>query len=543
MAGLHNISKKDWERLLKRNGFVLDRTNKHQVWKHPDGRTIPVSSTGINPCVARRTVKENHLEGAPFGWSELADKAEAKAKAAEERDSQWKEQLRQAQEKINEQERLKQEKAQAEREARFAEQKQREAERQKALQEEAEKKKQEAERKKALQKKQSAERYKEDTVPQTNLYMNEQRLKKFHEYLCAVVEYFQKNNSLKNFSALAKQYQVKAITLEQFYQSRLNELKPGQKPDRQTSDRIRLMMAEDDLKRRREMLDTFLKKEAENESTQAPEEVKEPTLADRIDTFEVRFDLLGPVFAKITDKVFNEFQKEFGSQTHELLGVESNCVRLSPEPYLKDWANSIEFDLTKLVFDKADQKEVRQMLPSWNDKILHAYLTWLYGGKDGNQLKLHFDERGCADSQNEQLIDLLRDQNLLDDMLFVKLESWKGVALCVAIYKDAPDVLMVISEDAVNFYTIEDNIWYSYGGDTIICPENNFSFGGWGTRTIISHCLRQMLNADNLHAAINEQKNVTKQMRGKLMDDINHYRDIWQMYHEEYQQKRRADFE
>ena len=85
--------------------------------------------------------------------------------------------------------------------------------------------------------------------------------------------------------------------------------------------------------------------------------------------------------------------------------------------------------------------------------------------------------------------------------------------------------------------TIEDNIWYSYGGDTIICPENNFSFGGWGTRTIVSHCLRQMLNADNLHAAINEQKNVTKQMRGKLMDDINHYRDIWQMYHEEYLQK------
>ena len=214
-------------------------------------------------------------------------------------------------------------------------------------------------------------------------------------------------------------------------------------------------------------------------------------------------------------------------------------MRLSPEPYLRDWANCIEFDLTKLVFDKADQEEVRQMLPSWNDKILHAYLTWLYGGNNGDQLKLHFDERGCADSSNEQLIDLLRDQQLLDDMLFVKLETWKGVALCAAIYKDAPDVLMVIGEDAVNFYTIEDNIWYSYCGDTIICPESNFSFGGWGTRTIVGHCLRQMLSADNRQAASNEQKNVTKQMRGKLMDDINHYRDIWQMYHEEYQQKQK----
>ena len=268
-------------------------------------------------------------------------------------------------------------------------------------------------------------------------------------------------------------------------------------------------------------------------------EVKEPTLAERIDTFEARFDLLGPVFANITNKVFDEFQKEFGTQTHELLGLESNCVRLSPEPYLRDWANCIEFDLTKLVFDKADQEEVRQMLPSWNGKILHAYLTWLYGGNNGDQLKLHFDERGCADSSNEQLIDLLRDQQLLDDMLFVKLETWKGVALCAAIYKDAPDVLMVIGEDAVNFYTIEDNIWYSYCGDTIICPESNFSFGGWGTRTIVGHCLRQMLSADNRQAAINEQKNVTKQMRGKLMDDINHYRDIWQMYHEEYQQKQK----
>ena len=131
------------------------------------------------------------------------------------------------------------------------------------------------------------------------------------------------------------------------------------------------------------------------------------------------------------------------------------------------------------------------------------------------------------------------DEHAADDMLFVKLETWKGVALCAAIYKDAPDVLMVIGEDAVNFYTIEDNIWYSYCGDTIICPESNFSFGGWGTRTIVGHCLRQMLSADNRQAAINEQKNVTKQMRGKLMDDINHYRDIWQMYHEEYQQKQK----
>ena len=207
---------------------------------------------------------------------------------------------------------------------------------------------------------------------------------------------------------------------------------------------------------------------------------------------------------------------------------------------MKDWAECVEFDLTKMVFDKAEPEEVKALLPTWNEKILHGYLTWLYGGKDGRQLKLHFDERGNDGGDNEQLIELLRDQGLLENMLFVKLESWKGVALCAAIYQDAPDVLMVINEDTVKFYTIEDNIWYSAGGDTIINPENNLGFGGYGTRTIVGKCLRQMLNEENHKAALMEQKNVTKPMRGKLMNDINHYRDIWNMYHEEWEKKRRS---
>ena len=81
MAGLHDIKRKDWERLLKNNGFYLDRTGKHNVWKHPDGRVIPTACE-INPCIARRMIKENHLEGAPFGWSKIADNQEKKAKEA-----------------------------------------------------------------------------------------------------------------------------------------------------------------------------------------------------------------------------------------------------------------------------------------------------------------------------------------------------------------------------------------------------------------------------------------------------------------------------
>ena len=126
-------------------------------------------------------------------------------------------------------------------------------------------------------------------------------------------------------------------------------------------------------------------------------------------------------------------------------------------------------------------------------------------------------------------------------MMFVKIESWKGNAHCVAVYKDAPDILMVIGEGATDFYTVADDIWYSYCGDTVLCPERNFSFGGWGTRSMVGFCLRQMLSEDNHKAALKEQQNVSKQMHGKLMDDINNYRDIWQMYHDDFNKQQRKN--
>jgi len=302
-----------------------------------------------------------------------------------------------------------------------------------------------------------------------------------------------------------------------------------------------LMMADDDLKRRQQMLDTFLKAQEQKESdgtTEAPE-TKEPTLAERIDTFEARFDLLGPAFASLTNRVYKDFEKEFGSTVHDLLGTDSYQVRFDPFPYLNEWANNVEFDLTRMVFDNTDPEEVRKNILLWNDKIMHAYLTWLYGGTDGKQLKLNFDERGNAYySDNEQLIDLLRDQHLLDHTLFVKIESWKGCAICVAVYTEAPDVLMVIDEGEPSFYTIEDNIWHSFQGNTILAPDGCHNFGGWGTRTIVGHCLRQILLPANIDAAKAEQAHVSKQMRGKLMNDINNYRDIWQMYHDEWAKER-----
>lgn len=566
MAGLHDIDKKDWERLLKDNGFQFERAGKHHIWKHEDGRIIPVPmGPKISAPVARRMVKENKLEGAPFGWSDLWKNADAKAQAIE-------------QQRKEEEERRLQEKAEREAKEREAEERrQKEAERLRKRAEDARREKEQrqiaadAANREALEKAKAAladtdeQQPTASTIPTTTpvakaapvakptetssnltpkavIYMNEKRLENFHEYLCAVVEYYHKNGKiLKNFSFLAKQYRVKGITQEIFKKYKLGDLKPGEKPSRKLSDTIRLEMAEQDMKAREQMLAAYQKSQDEKEAEQQQEPEHEQTLEERIDTFEARFDLLGPMFAQISSQLAESYKKNFGPHADDLLGKDTWQVRLSPEPYLNEWANNVEFDLTRIVFDNAEPEEVKMLLPKWNDKILHAYLTWLYGGKDGTQIKLDFDERGKADSQNDALIDLLRDQGLLDQMMFVKIESWKGNAHCVAVYKDAPDILMVIGEGATDFYTVADDIWYSYCGDTVLCPERNFSFGGWGTRSMVGFCLRQMLSEDNHKAALKEQQNVSKQMHGKLMDDINNYRDIWQMYHDDFNKQQRKN--
>ena len=539
---MQDINKKEFERLLKNNGFSYDRSGKHHVWKHQDGRmvTVPMGSTTINACIARKAVKENRLEGAPCGWSDLWKKADALEEAAQKQRREQEEQRQREQAEREEQEK------EAERKRRKADEERRRREQKQIDADDANREALEKARQAIVKDEPEPKREKEPTcnttTSKTTLYMNEKRLESFHEYLCAVVDYYHKNGKiLKNFSSLAKQYRVKGITQDDFKNYKLGELKPGEKPSRKLSDTIRLTMAEQDRQERERMLAAYQKerdeKEAAAEQQQEPE--REPTLEERIDIFEARFDLLGPVFANISSQLDEYYKKEFGPNAEELMGKDSWRVRLSPYQYLMEWANNVEFDLTRLVFDDADPEEVKKLLPKWNEKIMHAYLTWLYGGKDGNQLKLDFDERGREDSQNEQLIDLLRGQGLLEETIFAKLESWKGCAHCVVVYKDAPDILMVIGENGVDFYTIADDIWYSFQGNTVINPDVCAEFGGWGTRSIVGYCLKQIISEDNHKAALKEQKNVTKQMSGKLMNDINNYRDIWQMYHDEYEKQMR----
>ena len=379
MAGLHDIDKKDWERLLKDNGFQFERAGKHHIWKHEDGRIIPVPmGPKISAPVARRMVKENKLEGAPFGWSDLWKNADAKAQAIE-------------QQRKEEEERRQQEKAEREAKEREAEERrQKEAERLRKRAEDARREKEQrqiaadAANREALEKAKAAladtveqqptasviptttpvakaAPVAKPTEPSSNLtpkaviYMNERRLENFHEYLCAVVDYYHKNGKiLKNFSFLAKQYRVKGITQEIFKKYKLGDLKPGEKPSRKLSDTIRLEMAEQDMKAREQMLAAYQKSQDEKETEQQKEPEHEPTLEERIDTFEARFDLLGPMFAQISSQLAESYKKNFGPHADDLLGKDTWQVRLSPEPYLNEWANNVEFDLTRIVFDNAE---------------------------------------------------------------------------------------------------------------------------------------------------------------------------------------------
>jgi predicted RNA binding protein YcfA (HicA-like mRNA interferase family) len=56
---------KKFVKLLRKNGFYLDRTRKHHVYKHEDGRTIALpTSGGKDLCtpMCRRLIKENGLK-------------------------------------------------------------------------------------------------------------------------------------------------------------------------------------------------------------------------------------------------------------------------------------------------------------------------------------------------------------------------------------------------------------------------------------------------------------------------------------------------
>ena len=76
--------------------------------------------------------------------------------------------------------------------------------------------------------------------------MNKESYDKFYYYLCDVVRLYQTNNSLRNFSILAKKWKCKSITKDLFYEFNLHKIKSPALPHRAVSDIIRNKLAERD---------------------------------------------------------------------------------------------------------------------------------------------------------------------------------------------------------------------------------------------------------------------------------------------------------
>lgn len=58
---MKQYSSKDMQRILRGNGYTLIRiTGGHQIWGKNE-RKIAVTVSHLNPCVAKRIIKENCL--------------------------------------------------------------------------------------------------------------------------------------------------------------------------------------------------------------------------------------------------------------------------------------------------------------------------------------------------------------------------------------------------------------------------------------------------------------------------------------------------
>ena len=58
----HNYRVRDLDRILRKNGYVHDRTRGSHIQYVKDGKKIVISIPKTNPCVWQRIVKENGLE-------------------------------------------------------------------------------------------------------------------------------------------------------------------------------------------------------------------------------------------------------------------------------------------------------------------------------------------------------------------------------------------------------------------------------------------------------------------------------------------------
>jgi predicted RNA binding protein YcfA (HicA-like mRNA interferase family) len=58
------ITNRDFEKILKANGYTIVRTSGgHSIWYNDDKKDSITISSKLNPMVARRLIKEHDLKG------------------------------------------------------------------------------------------------------------------------------------------------------------------------------------------------------------------------------------------------------------------------------------------------------------------------------------------------------------------------------------------------------------------------------------------------------------------------------------------------
>ena len=357
--------------------------------------------------------------------------------------------------------------------------------------------------------------------------MNANNLQRFHNYLCAVVKYYQAHKSLKNFSNLAKEFKCKAITRELFFQFELD--KATGDPGRELSDNIRRLMADMDMKRRQEQLAAYT---SQHGSAVKDETVKESAEVEKslLDKFEEHLKRLHGFIAHVSNAAYNYEDKEVCPSMNAI-----DSYLYYDLMSMRTWCDEVEYEAAKSFFADMDVATISSSLLAMGENTMHAFLTYIFGSEDGTQLKFNFDARGDKSESNDAIEEALAEYGVFNDVAFHKLESWKGCGHMCIVYKDAPDVLMIVGEDGVDFYTVEDDIFYSYCGDTIIDPGVSCHFGGWGTRSIMAECIKDIFLCKD--EAMRQQAAVPERFKGKLLDDLRHTDDIRAMYKDEYSRK------
>lgn len=360
--------------------------------------------------------------------------------------------------------------------------------------------------------------------------MRKFRFTDFYNYLLDVVEYYRKNNSLSGFTSVALKHKIGGITKEQFFSWGLSN--PNTIITRELSDRLRLAMLTQRHPLCAEIVVSIDNAPTSEPINEEPEQTKEETEQNPLDALGKKAACLNHCWWNLAKSIGSLYQDQVKKDMGDLYD-ESLFSRYDYEfnQLIEPWREEIEYIMAYATFSGMKQEDICKAIPEMGHTVMHAFLTYIFYDCMCGQRKLDFDARG-RDSINDSIEEILAEWGVFNDVLFHKIESWKGdVHMCI-IYNDAPDVMMIISGEDCYYYTINDDLLYNYDGATIIDPEHASGFSGLGTRAIIGQCIQHIFSRKEEAIEVQRTK-VTPQMKGKLMDDMSHL-DLLRTMYDEY---------